>query len=36
MILIGGWILMALLARRKIAPSAGSPGAREHSSGHGG
>ncbi len=36
MILIGGWILMALLAHRKISPQAGSPGAREHSSGHGG
>jgi putative heme transporter len=36
MILIGGWILMALLAHRRVAPSAASPGARKRSPGHGG
>ena len=36
LILIAGWILMAVLARRRIGPDPGSPGSAERSPGPGG
>jgi putative heme transporter len=36
MILIGGWLLMALLAHRRVTPTQGSPGALGRSAGRGG